>query len=739
QNLTRLTVSCNNLTSIPKSIGDLCLLSQFSCGSNQIDEIPTSIGNLAKLKELDVSMNQLNELPGTMGNLQILQICRASNNQLLSLPDEFSKLRNLTRFNLSGNPNLSLQNIPQALHKLFKKTSYDQTSSTSTYYQPHQQYSQPDTQVSKTLSINNHLERKLFIACTKNREITLNNENEWNAFCELLRNQQAVRDIAKKLNKLKCHGLGITKIPDEIFLLTNLTLLSFSKNELSSISPKISNLKNLQTLYLNDNYLTELPSEFCELTCLTAINLINNRLTYLPDNIGNLVRLTKLSLRQNELKGLPVGIGKLVHLEDLGLWSNLLETLPEELAGIDFKYLNFGYNTTLHPKNIPQQLLKWIGFPQTQSLNIHAKPYTPTTLRQSATSQSKMIQSSQQPPTKQSACQHSDATQNPPQTWVPSVINNLSGPQTWMPTTCSQEIPPTWSTIQPLLLPTPTYRSNPAPQVKINTPEKPLLSIQNDILNQVCSTKELEIKNHAQLNCLCNLLQNSKYREIIIENLYNLYCINIKLFKIPIQIFLLRNLVILSFSKNKISEIPPMIGNLQKLKILYLNNNKIDELPNELCLLKNLEELNLITNELKYLPRNIGWLESLRWLSCSYNSLEFLPASVGQLSNLKSLILHNNHLDTIPPEVEQLKKLTILNISENRLVFLPNELSNLNNLRSFKCDGNPSLLPQNIPPCLGRFLPPGTINSKHTTPQFLSPTTMYKNDRGNTRQQSQEK
>ena len=77
---------------------------------------------------------------------------------------------------------------------------------------------------------------------------------------------------------------GITgAVPDEIGLLTGLTSLDFTMNEITSIPTTIGDLANLELLYLGSNAIQTVPAEIGQLTSLRRLRLSFNDLTGVPD------------------------------------------------------------------------------------------------------------------------------------------------------------------------------------------------------------------------------------------------------------------------------------------------------------------------------------------------------------------------------------------------------------------------------------------------------------------------
>ncbi|MCD4723637.1 MAG: GTP-binding protein, partial [Bacteroidales bacterium] len=107
-----------------------------------------------------------------------------------------------------------------------------------------------------------------------------------------------------------------------ISMLTSLTDLGLSGNQLSSLPESISMLTSLTDINLSYNQLSSLPESISMLTSLTYLMLSNNQLSSLPESISKLTSLTNLDLTQNQLSSLPESISKLTSLINLDLLSN---------------------------------------------------------------------------------------------------------------------------------------------------------------------------------------------------------------------------------------------------------------------------------------------------------------------------------------------------------------------------------------------------------------------------------
>ena len=82
---------------------------------------------------------------------------------------------------------------------------------------------------------------------------------------------------------LDLSNLGLTALPPEIGLLTNLRGLYIGHNALTALPPEIGKLTQLTILYAMDNALSSLPAQISNLKNLCALELGHNQLTDLPD------------------------------------------------------------------------------------------------------------------------------------------------------------------------------------------------------------------------------------------------------------------------------------------------------------------------------------------------------------------------------------------------------------------------------------------------------------------------
>jgi len=133
-------------------------------------------------------------------------------------------------------------------------------------------------------------------------------------------------------DELFLDGLGLTRLPDTIGLLTKVTVLGLGRNRLTELPSRIGDLAALEELDISENALTALPAEVGRLKHLKILYLMQNKLVDLPREVGELSSLHTLQLEDNLLATLPPEIGNLSNLRELKVARNRLTVLPPEMG-----------------------------------------------------------------------------------------------------------------------------------------------------------------------------------------------------------------------------------------------------------------------------------------------------------------------------------------------------------------------------------------------------------------------
>ena len=95
QNLQKLKLSGNRLSTIPPEIGQLAKLRRLNLNNNHLTSLPEAIGGLTQLFNLNLNNNHLTSLPEAIGGLTQLSNLDLHNNHLTSLPEVIGGLTQL--------------------------------------------------------------------------------------------------------------------------------------------------------------------------------------------------------------------------------------------------------------------------------------------------------------------------------------------------------------------------------------------------------------------------------------------------------------------------------------------------------------------------------------------------------------------------------------------------------------------------------------------------------------------
>jgi hypothetical protein len=138
--------------------------------------------------------------------------------------------------------------------------------------------------------------------------------------------------LLSDLRAIRISGTRLDRLPPQIGELSNLRVLNLSNNRLRWLPRELGQLSRLEVLAVDDNYLESVPAELGDLVRLDTLNLSGNRIRSLPAEIGDLINVRRVDLDNNLLNELPVQFGNLRNLEMLSLRGNLLRTIPAEIG-----------------------------------------------------------------------------------------------------------------------------------------------------------------------------------------------------------------------------------------------------------------------------------------------------------------------------------------------------------------------------------------------------------------------
>ena len=146
----------------------------------------------------------------------------------------------------------------------------------------------------------------------------------------------------KQVTKLNLSNLGLTEIPENVFLYTNLTKLTLSGNQIRNIPKDILKLRKLKTIDLSKNEIKTLQSALFKLPNLRTLNLYCNNITALPKQFYD-SSITCLIVGHNRLTA--VDFKKLHNIESLDLTYNQLTSIHIGAEAKELKVLRIKGNS----------------------------------------------------------------------------------------------------------------------------------------------------------------------------------------------------------------------------------------------------------------------------------------------------------------------------------------------------------------------------------------------------------
>ncbi|KAB0357821.1 hypothetical protein FD754_001977, partial [Muntiacus muntjak] len=108
--------SCNELESLPSTIGYLHSLRTLAVDENFLPELPREIGSCKNVTVMSLRSNKLEFLPEEIGQMQKLRVLNLSDNRLKNLPFSFTKLKELAALWLSDNQSKALIPLQTEAH-----------------------------------------------------------------------------------------------------------------------------------------------------------------------------------------------------------------------------------------------------------------------------------------------------------------------------------------------------------------------------------------------------------------------------------------------------------------------------------------------------------------------------------------------------------------------------------------------------------------------------------------------
>ncbi|KAI8342165.1 hypothetical protein BC941DRAFT_449490 [Chlamydoabsidia padenii] len=259
--LTSFSIAKNQLTKINVAVfPPLSHLTWLSLSHNQLESLPDDLACCHHLQGLDLSNNKFHDLPAVISQLSQLQILLIQKNHLSHLSKDIPSFpSNLQTLNLAFNqfhtvPLCLIHNPPGSLTHLHLSGN-----------------------PLKSLPVD-------FLRYGYKHLVSLDLHT-----CQLTHVSPIFFTFQTPLRRLNLAINQLREIPSTIGLATQLQWLNLNDNRLVTLPPSMARLVHLVKLGLVQNHLKILPPYlFAHMSCLEKIDLRRNQLVYLPPSILSL-------------------------------------------------------------------------------------------------------------------------------------------------------------------------------------------------------------------------------------------------------------------------------------------------------------------------------------------------------------------------------------------------------------------------------------------------------------------
>ncbi|XP_045102556.1 leucine-rich repeat-containing protein 40-like isoform X1 [Portunus trituberculatus] len=502
----------------------------------------------------------------------------------------------------------------------------------------------------------------------------------------------------------------------------DLTRLYLSSNQLSTLSPEISNLSALQILDLSDNNLTALPSTLGELISLQRLNLSHNQLQELPVGVFALQDLRSLQLDHNNFTTFPDDLGNLPVLEYLDVSHNSLESLPFSIGYLQrLSKFNASENEI---KELPPEIGDCFALSQLDMTHnkLESLPDSIGNLRKLEQLYLRHNRLRSIPPLHSCVAMKELYLGN-------NFIKEMSAEQLGYLSGVSildlrdnqmDDLPDQITLLQGLErlditnnnLSTLPFHLGLLPHLKSMPLEgNPMRLIRRDIVQRgtVQLLKYLRSRVSAPVHTFPGFENTPADTNLLLDNssipdkyqMKNTQTVsyNEKVSTIPDQLFenaAEAEVRTVDLSKNVLTEVPAKLEMLcRHVSEVMLGQNKLTTFPSWIGRFHRLQFLDLQSNQLTDLPTDLASLLYLREINITSNRFETLPACVYEMEQLEILCAANNQLKLIYVEgLSKLKRLATLDLHNNNIDFVPPQLGNVTQLRTLVLHGNPFRVPR---------------------------------------------
>lgn len=418
----------------------------------------------------------------------------------------------------------------------------------------------------------------------------------------------------------------IDEIQDELFQsLPLLQKLSLIGNELRKLPDNINVLSNLTELCVTENNLVFLPETLCQLTSLKSLKLVGNRLKRLPQQIHELTSLQELIVSENQLMELPENIGLLPNLEVVEANDNKLTKLSDTFGQLrKLRVLNVNTNEL---QELAESLAQLESIEELDVSNNRLIDF-PTDLKGAHLLRKIYADANQ-------ICSIPD--------WFSLCVN-----------------------LEELSIRDNMLHHNPFPPNFGDVCKKlRRFDLGGNFMSALCdSFGNLEALEYVHLGSVIDELERSNFQNGnwmmhlpnnfgLLLNLREAHLDENQLAQLPDNFGCLVNLEWLDLGQNQLTDLPESFGNLRALRYCQLSKNKLETLPSNFGELKGLQDLRLDNNKLTSLPDSFFNLSQLKILDLFNNNLVEVPAALVCFTNLTILDIDENDFGLPLMEIPQ--------------------------------------------------------------------------------------
>ena len=346
--LKRLDLDCNQIAILPKTICNLAKLERLVANDNKIASLPEAFGDLSSLQVVNLDGNRIGRLPDTMHELSCLKVLSLNRNRLLTLPARLGDLTGtLDTINAFENP---LKHPPQST--VAKGTTAilwecRERALREKRGPPPRTIIRTDVGVMNERRMANHAYRAYIKGALEKAEQTRTLQLH---FLGLKRLSLDVINVPL-LQELYVTGQSIEELPACLNRLHHLRVLSITGCGLAYAEPGLWDVDSktaftsMNSIDLSQNKLRHLPKGITNLAWLTQLKLSGNAISILPEDIARVKRLKHLRAENNLLESLPLGLFSLPALQTLFLSKNRIKELPDRIGQLKrLERLHIGQN-----------------------------------------------------------------------------------------------------------------------------------------------------------------------------------------------------------------------------------------------------------------------------------------------------------------------------------------------------------------------------------------------------------